>query len=415
MHRPQQARSVAAAMSPTAGAQSSFGSIDRHALAADCAQERSVERLAAYLTRPAANEEEAARAIFRWIAANIAYDTGRPGSPPRALVNGGAAAVLVRRSALCGGIAELFGQLGRAAGLETTTVSGFSKGQGYRVGGRLRGEPDHAWNAVRIRGQWRLLDATWGGGAYMGRKYVRQFDGHYFLPPPAQFIYDHLPEDPAWQLLEQPLCKAEFEALPHLKPGFFRHGLELGSHLQGTITTGAKLDTVLGVPPAVWLHAELRTEGRRLGKSLVFCQREEERYKLRVAFPRSGVYTLRIFANASGPPEPFEWVMDYRVRAVRGAGGQAGYPIPYAAFSERGATLRKPFQRLLRAGQTHRFGIRVPGVMEVALLAGGQWIPLEERDGEFSGKVAVPKGRIMLAAKQPQGKKFDVLLEYRGY
>ncbi|MCZ6841596.1 MAG: hypothetical protein O7G32_02060 [SAR324 cluster bacterium] len=72
MHRPQQARSVAAAMSPTAGAQSSFGSIDRHALAADCAQERSVERLAAYLTRPAANEEEAARAIFRWIAANIA-------------------------------------------------------------------------------------------------------------------------------------------------------------------------------------------------------------------------------------------------------------------------------------------------------------------------------------------------------
>ena len=51
-----------------------YTAIDQHALHTPKSAERTIASLAAYLTRPARNDREKARAIFRWITANIAYD-----------------------------------------------------------------------------------------------------------------------------------------------------------------------------------------------------------------------------------------------------------------------------------------------------------------------------------------------------
>src|SRR5579859_2355769 len=51
-----------------------FTEIDRHALDTPKSAERSIAGLAAYLIRPARDDREKARALFRWITANIAYD-----------------------------------------------------------------------------------------------------------------------------------------------------------------------------------------------------------------------------------------------------------------------------------------------------------------------------------------------------
>jgi len=103
---------------------------------------------------------------------------------------------------VCAGYANLFLSLAEARRLEAV-VSGYAKGIGYGLGQTTFTQPNHAWNAVRIDGQWRLLAATWGAG-YLSPSsaFERAFNAHYFLTRPELFIYDHLPEDPRWQLLD---------------------------------------------------------------------------------------------------------------------------------------------------------------------------------------------------------------------
>ncbi|MEA2062333.1 MAG: transglutaminase-like domain-containing protein, partial [Gemmatimonadota bacterium] len=52
-----------------------YSMIDRHALDCPKEMESNIKTLVEYLTAPASNEHEKLRAIFRWITANIEYDT----------------------------------------------------------------------------------------------------------------------------------------------------------------------------------------------------------------------------------------------------------------------------------------------------------------------------------------------------
>jgi hypothetical protein len=392
-----------------------FTAIDRHARQPPRRAERSIPGLAAYLTGPAQNPREAARAIFRWITEHIAYDTHAARRRSHRPGNGDAAEALARRVAVCGGIAGLYQGLAEAAGLEAVTISGHSKGQGYAVEKSLRSRPDHAWNAVRLEGKWQLLDATWGGGAFMGRTYQRRFDGHYFLTPPDAFIYDHFPEDPAWQLLPRPITLRRFEQLPFLKSAFFHCGMGLASHPDARIVANGVTRVALSAPPEVRVHAKLRGAGQSLPASLVFVQREGEHVAVHAAPPHSGSYTLRVFAKPPDEPEAYEWALDYRLRAARGAGIRAGFPLIHGAFTESGAVLHRPFERYLRAGKAQRFELSVPGAEEAVVAGRNLWRPLEISPGGFSGRVEVPKGKVTVAARFPGGRAYDVLLAYTGY
>nr|MBP7965492.1 hypothetical protein [Paludibacteraceae bacterium] len=52
----------------------------------------------------------------------------------------------------------------------------------------------------------------WAAGYELKGKYIHQFQDAYFLIPPKEFIKDHMPFDPMWQLVENPLNHAEFIA-----------------------------------------------------------------------------------------------------------------------------------------------------------------------------------------------------------
>ena len=63
--------------------------------------------------------------------------------------------------------ATAYAVLARFAGLECAAVEGFVKGFRYEPGDSVRDASgslviNHAWNAVRVDGQWRLLDACAG-------------------------------------------------------------------------------------------------------------------------------------------------------------------------------------------------------------------------------------------------------------
>ncbi len=120
--------------------------------------------------------------------------------------------MLHNRSAICQGYANLFCALTKELSLPCEVVTGIVK------------DPDgsvptlgHAWVVAKADGNWRLFDPTWGvpspgNGAYTVNE-------RYFMPPPERFVTNHLPDDPAWQLLEKPVGERLFRASSTLKSG----------------------------------------------------------------------------------------------------------------------------------------------------------------------------------------------------
>ena len=205
-----------------------------------------VRELASEITKNCTNEASKARAIYDWLTANITYDTAEW----RNIVSGAndyihphdPASVLERGNTVCIGYAWLFDDLCSSAGLESTYLIGDVRGYRGTPDDELVSSVRHAWSAVREDGEWKLLDATWGA-RQEGEKegdYKARAD-YYFDTPPNQFVFDHLPEDADWQLLETPVpSETAFSILPNLKPAFFMDGLKLGGDY--TSVLGAKTD-----------------------------------------------------------------------------------------------------------------------------------------------------------------------------
>ncbi len=313
--------------------------IDEHALATPEKFEYSVETLAAYLTVPAKSDEEKARAIYRWIAENIDYDVGiysRPVTVSGALRES-PEDVLQERIGVCSDYSSLFQALCGAAGLECVVISGYGKGYSYKVGAPIL-DQNHAWNAVKIDDKWRLVDTIWGTG-YVDEdlKFVQRFEDHYFFAPPADFVLDHLPTDPKWQLLDTPLSKEEFERLPQTKSSFFRNGLEIVSQNEGVIKAKAEAEGPVEVivsfsaPDDVVASVSLEKDGRKLDRA-AFVQKEEEVYRARARPPEPGDYILRIYSKLADDPGTYEGSLFYAINVtsnvVSGAVGKI-FPSTY--------------------------------------------------------------------------------------
>lgn len=52
-----------------------------------------------------------------------------------------------------------------------------------------------------------------------------EYDDHYFLTDPREFIYEFFPLQSEWQLLKSPITLQDFEELPFVRSLFFRYGL----------------------------------------------------------------------------------------------------------------------------------------------------------------------------------------------
>ncbi|WP_291378503.1 transglutaminase domain-containing protein [Demequina sp.] len=74
--------------------------------------------------------------------------------------------ILVEGTAVCNGYAQAMQLLAEAAGLESVVVNGMAS-SGFTTGA-------HAWNKVRVDGEWLVVDATWDDAddARLGRDYL---------------------------------------------------------------------------------------------------------------------------------------------------------------------------------------------------------------------------------------------------
>ena len=231
--------------------------------AAGEADGQTFSELSANITAGFETDLDKAAAIYYWVTHNVAYDTKmvrkmlKSGMAPERItleeaerrMEEQASVALLQRKGVCQNYARLYRRLAMAAGLECEFIAGHSRGYFSRAGTLGVG---HAWNAVRIDGEWQLLDATWGaGGVNAKQKFEFKFRPGYFMPHAASFSYNHFPRDEKWQLLETPVTEEQFLAQPGTGPGFVEHGLYNLNHQE------SKLVLKRGNPLAVSFAAGL--------------------------------------------------------------------------------------------------------------------------------------------------------------
>lgn len=152
--------------------------------------------IAEYITSRVKAEREIARSIYSWVTANIRYDPDSANrinfhSDPNMKIT----AALRRRKGVCENYAAIFNDIAIKSGLRSVVVGGYTKQGGHidRTG--------HAWCAMNVDNEWFLFDPTWDEGMGTFR---------YFLAEPSEFIQTHMPFDPIWQLLENPVSHQGF-------------------------------------------------------------------------------------------------------------------------------------------------------------------------------------------------------------
>ncbi|WP_020616079.1 transglutaminase domain-containing protein [Paenibacillus daejeonensis] len=121
----------------------------------DHAVPAEIGEAARHVTEELSSDEDKARALYDWVGTRIAYDwdkandyidygTWREQTPQD---------TFDMRQGVCIDVARLYAVMARSVGLDVRVVTGMG-GEGGNLG-------PHAWNEVRVDGNWLPLDATW--------------------------------------------------------------------------------------------------------------------------------------------------------------------------------------------------------------------------------------------------------------
>lgn len=144
-------------------------------------------------------QEDTVNAIFTYVASNITYDTKFQQSTPHyqsyeEVIED----VIKNRKGVCMHYAALFDAICSRLGYKSYIVSGYTK-----FINNPPGDLPHAWNAVKIKGEWFLFDPSWASGYIMGDTFLPYYDKTWYKKSPEEFIYSHVPFDPIWQFRDQ--------------------------------------------------------------------------------------------------------------------------------------------------------------------------------------------------------------------
>ncbi|WP_075590091.1 transglutaminase domain-containing protein [Labilibacter marinus] len=164
------------------------------------------EAIAHYITDVLKTDKEKARAIYIWIAHNIKYDLDHSYSntsyeSSQDFID----EVLTKRKGVCQHYSELFHAMSKSAGLNSYLIGGYTRNSFGEIS-----DEGHAWNGIEIDSSYYLIDVTWAAGYKFKDEYIHEFRDDYFIISPKEFIKNHMPFDPIWQFLDNPINNNEF-------------------------------------------------------------------------------------------------------------------------------------------------------------------------------------------------------------
>jgi len=358
-----------------------FQELYAHAELATSSATKSISSLAAFLTQNTMSDEESAWVIFAWLCCHVRYDVdGLHGRAPKKPTD--AESVLKHRLCVCAGYSALYERLCQAAGLEVLTVGGHARTSENEIGAPLTSADGHAWNAVKIAGEWILVDSTWGAGTCTSTEFTREFRPHFFGVAPKVMAYSHLPEKPEWQLLSHPVSSKVFVSQPIVWTApFFAHGMGfLPERPSGAILLkdSNQASLKLRVPVSVMLLTSIDNEECRC-----FQQRSGDVVTIHLRVPKGpSLRKLTVFAK-QGRSASFTAVCKF---AVTGSVGPGRFVEPW-------------FPKVWQDGFSHS-GIKFNETLPCGLLK-------VESGGRLVVHLQVPKTTGILANLVGSGEKVN--------
>lgn len=295
-----------------------YSTIDAYARNAPESATRNLATLSDYLTAPARSELAKARSVYAWITSHVRYDESAFSGQRYSSEVDYANRVLRSRKAVCTGFALLFKHLLSRAGIEVVNIKGYSRTNDEEAGRPIQ-RVDHEWNAVRLDGDWYLLDIAWAQTtAKPGPDGTLLPNDFYFLTEPAAFAANHFPTDSRWQLLNPVVAKGQFDQFPKVYDAYFRLGFNTDFPRKGLIQTGDVLTlTLRNDQPIEFICALGRQSGTSSAQVPVSVRQTDGVYQLTVPVSQRGNQTLYVFAKTKGPrserTKSYEGILSFTV------------------------------------------------------------------------------------------------------
>ncbi|HSD87039.1 MAG TPA: transglutaminase domain-containing protein, partial [Kofleriaceae bacterium] len=282
-------------------------------------EQTSIDNVGAYLAARISDKKLLVKALHDYVVNRLHYDYDAlkqieakdyEHTPEQT-----AEAVFERRAAVCEGYARLMVALGKAAGVEVAFVTGHIRDAKRRLA--ISDDPwdtsasealegvGHAWNAVKLDGQWYLIDATWDDPTNGDP------DTTYLFVPPKLMAQDHFPEDPAWQLLPAPMSLGDFVRQPMMSPKIGELGLSLVAPTRSQITVDGEATIVLDNPYGAEVMADAHVDGSSRQDEGKACHVDGGKRTTITCHLDDGEYEVQIFAAPSDHPKVGRYKLDY--------------------------------------------------------------------------------------------------------
>lgn len=221
-----------------------FIKVDRYIQTLGRLDSFNVATIADTLTRKFTNKQEKARAIYYWIANNIAIDPKATRSNDNSKSD--PVIVIKMRKSTPLGFATLFQEMCSMANIRCLVVDGYVKNFPEDIRNKAD-EVNHSWNVIQL-GQspeeWYYIDAAKASGS-LDRKYIftKQFTSEYFFADKFLFNLDHYPDNSAWQIGPGPKNIKDFYSLPLVLPAAYTYGVQKPQPTNGYLKTKLKNTT----------------------------------------------------------------------------------------------------------------------------------------------------------------------------
>lgn len=185
------------------------------------------------------DKKDKARAIYFWIANNIAWDPKATKANDEKKLDPETVIQLRKTTPL--GFAKLFQEMCSLVNIRCLIVDGYVKYSANDINNKAD-EINHSWNVVQL-GQspetWYYVDVAKACG-FLDEKmtaFTKQFTSEYFFADKKLFNLDHYPDNSAWLLGSDQRSMKEFYALPVIGSVAYSYGLQKPAPLNGYIKT----------------------------------------------------------------------------------------------------------------------------------------------------------------------------------
>ncbi len=205
-----------------------YASVDAKVISLSAMADLNIAQIVDAITKPFSAKEDRVRAIYYWIANNIAIDPKRTKSQDAR--NSEPEKTIASRTATPLGYSLLVQEMCSDANIRCLSVDGYVTNSVDEIDNG-EAEKNFSWNVVQLEqspDKWFYVDACKAAGSLDAKMsvFTKNFTSGYFFPPRELFNLDHYPDNSAWQLGKGPKSLKDFYSLPLIHSAAY--SLELG-------------------------------------------------------------------------------------------------------------------------------------------------------------------------------------------